>query len=89
MSDLDRLERCPRTGKMMHPTRQSALGQLASLVRAGKGDSNTCPFVCRFCQAWHLGHDRKRFNEAGEAALRNALASGRLNATAARRARRR
>lgn len=87
MGKFETLPRCPTTGKMCHPTRRSALEQLASLEQAGKGDSNTCPFLCRFCNEWHLGHDRKRFNDRGEKSLRNALSSGRMASNAAKKRR--
>jgi hypothetical protein len=45
---------CSATGKVKHATQQSALKHARSLAKGRKG--LVFPYLCRRCNAWHVGH---------------------------------
>lgn len=55
MSWIERLRKCPTTGKWCHPSEESAECQLDEL-EADKGtDPNLNTYQCGACSSWHVG----------------------------------
>lgn len=63
--------KCPTCGKVAHPTREKALGHIATLYRAGRGNPDYRPYRCG--DYWHIGHSAISFRKR----IQKALAPGR------------